>query len=68
MRLSWLHYADPDADDRLAREEAREARERQIRRDKRLKARKRPKPAKHAPQIVASPTGDHMATPPNEID
>lgn len=66
--MRFLHYADPDADDRLAREEAREARNRQIRRDKRLKARKRPKHAKHAPQYAVSPTGDCMAKPPNEID
>lgn len=66
--MRWLHYADPDADARIAREEAHEARERQIRRDKRLKARKRPKHAKHAAQYVGSPTGDHVAKPRNEID
>lgn len=66
--MRFLHYADPDADDRLAREEAREARNRQIKRDKRLKTRKRPKYAKHSAQYVESPTGDHVAKPINEID
>lgn len=63
--MRWLHYADPEGDERATRDAAKRERETRFKRDKRLKPARAKRKGK---AYSASPSGDYLAKPPNEID